>query len=248
MRTFGSRLEVGSSATKEELGVLYSEEKQYKFQVPRSQDTQPVSPPVVSLHDFLISQPARKRERMRLALELSYAILQYYSTGWINASWTWRDFSVAKTEGQDPAESQLFVTTKFYSALRSSNAAPMASSSFPSEIWTLVGEPILTRLGFALIELAMGKSLSNLRDNSMGQVSMDPDTLDYLTARNILNTGKLVDEQGSTYEAVVRACLDHQFYCQTAYKRLDSRQSSFFQDVEECVIAPLHSMWIEMWG
>jgi hypothetical protein len=248
VRTLSNRIDVGSTMTEEELGILYSDQKRYKLHAPRSQTTQSdTSPTVVSLHDFLSDQSARKRERMRLALELSYVILQYYSTGWINTSWTWRDFSVTRTEGQDPAQSQLFVTTKFYSVLKSSNAVHPTSSAFASEMWTLIGEPILTRLGFALIELAMGERLSRLRDNNMDHDSIDPDTLDYFTARNILETGKLVDEQGSAYEAVVRACLDHQFYCQTTYKRLDSRQSSFYQDVEECVIAPLYSMWIEMW-
>jgi hypothetical protein len=245
VRAFGNAIDVGEEVTEEELGILCSEQKWFRIHAPRSQGTQSELPPaVITLHEFLNDQPARKRERMRLALELSYAILQYYSTGWINTSWTWRDFSVTRTEGQDPAESQLFVTTKFYSVLRTSNTVPTSTSS---PMWTLIGEPILTRLGFALIELALGKGLSEFRDNDADD-SMDPDTLDYLTARKILESENLMAEQGSNYEAVVRACLDHQFYCQTKYKRLDSRQTSFHQDVEECVIAPLHSMWIETWG
>lgn len=244
VRTFGSAVDINMGIADDELSILCSEQKRYRVQAPPPSDVQHDSQARVSLHEFLDKEATDRRERMRLALQLSFAILQYYSTGWINTSWTWRDFSVSRIKGEDSEDSQLFVTTKFYSILRPPNAAPTK----PSFLWTAIREPILTRLGFALIELALGKRLAELRAENDPLGSMDPDTVDYLTARHILEGGILSADHGTEYEAVVRACLDHQFLRHTQYKCLDSRQKSFHQDVEECVITPLHSLWVSLWG
>lgn len=245
VKASGSKVDVNASSTAvDDLSILCSEQKKFRIQVPPHGDSQQDSGPRVPLDDFLDKNHTAKRERMRLALHLSFAILQYYSTGWINTSWTWRDFSVSRVEGDDSEDTQLFVTTKFYSVLNSPHATPTKTQS----IWTIIREPILTRLGFALIELALGKRMAELRDKNADHESMDPDTVDYLTARKILETQVLRAEQGNEYEAVVRACINHEFFCRTQYKCLDSRGKSFHQDVEECVITPLHSLWVSLWG
>ncbi len=154
---------------------------------------------------------------------------------------------MAKSANAKPDESHLFVTQKFYSASSSSVTRKLNSSTLLTGIWFGIGEPILTRLGYALIELALCKRLSDLRDKSLGD-NMDPDLADYFTAMNILKSGIIGHEEGKGYETVVRVCLEHQFIGRSGKKTLDSRDPSFHKDVEECVIAPLHCMWTENWG
>lgn len=126
-----------------------------------------VSEPLMSLDDYL-SPPADKakvsrRERMNLALSLSLAILQFYKTPWIDMWWTWKNFCVLKGD-----KSQIFVTKRFYSSHSSLSlkTKTVAHSPSTSAFWELVGEPVLTRLGFALVELALEKRLSELRKKS----------------------------------------------------------------------------------
>jgi hypothetical protein len=77
----------------------------------------------------------------------------------------------------------------------------------------------------------------------------DPDAQDYWTAIRLLNTGRIMREEGEGYENVVRACIEHQFRDpHYTMKYLDSRSSTFHADVEACVLKPLHCMWKEPWG
>lgn len=244
LRRLGNGIDDGSPVEADEPVFICPDQRRYKLHTPGSSSTSPdINGTFVSLHDFLNNQVSRRRERMKLALKLSSAILQHYSTGWISNMWTWRDFSISEAEGQDPAKPQLFITARFYSAHKLSNTEPTTGI-----MWTSIGEPILTRLGFALIELAMEKRLSEMRDSAWNCTPMDPDTIDFFTARRILESGVLRDEHGIRYEAVVKTCLNHEFYSKTTSKRLNSRNSSFYQDFEEGVITPLYHYLVETWG
>ena len=81
---------------------------------------------------------------------------------------------------------QVFVTGRFYSTQRalSPTANKSAHSAATSLFWSCFGEPILTRLGFALIELALGKRLSQLRPLNVDP-NGDQDMLDFMTARQV---------------------------------------------------------------
>jgi hypothetical protein len=240
--------QLDSEITEEGLGILRSDEKKYKIEAPLETTEPHPSQVTVSLEDLTGAQSTlSRRDRISLALRLSYAILQYYSTGWIDTSWTWKDFSVAQAEGRRHDESPLFVTQKFYSTSTKSATSDATNTAQAAGIWACIGEPILTRLGFALIELALGKRLTDLRDGNTDQ-GMHPDMADFFTARNILKSGQVRREEGRAYEDVVRACLEHQFLCRSEIRSLDSRNTSFHNDVEQSIIAPLHSMWTETWG
>lgn len=222
-----------------ELGVLQSEKKKYKLQSPGTSGLE--TRDTVSLDELTSSDKSclPRGDRISLAVRLTYAIIQYYSTGWIDSEWTWKDFSIAGNDYKYSDLSQLFVAQKFYSA--SGKASKPASWVG----WESIGEPKLTRLGFALIELALGKRLSELRDATIDP-NMDPDAQDYFTALRLLNTGRIVREESEGYENVVRACLEHQFRDpHYTMKYLDSRNSTFHKDVEQCILKPLHCMWKE---
>lgn len=224
------------------LGILELREKQYELHMPVCSQGIPSYQDMVCLehhlagHRFMLS----RKERMDLALRLSYAILQFYSTPWIEACWTWGDFCIDKQN-----DSQLFVTRKFYS--RSRDLRSEKVDSLTSGALAVFGEPILIKLGFALIELAMGKRLEELRsDNQLTNV--DPDMLDFDTAKKLVASGQIMRAESRAYQGVVNACLFHQFICCSKLARIDSSRPTFQEDVEQCILEPLHSMWRTSWG
>jgi hypothetical protein len=225
-----------------EMGILQSEKKKYRLQGPGLQSQEMKD--TMSLDELTNSEKMAlpRGDRISLAVRLAYAIIQYYSTGWIDPDWTWKNFSVSGNEYKYSDVSQLFVAQKFYSSSGKASKQPTWVG------WESVGEPRLTRLGFGLIELAMGKRLSEMRDTTIDPKS-DPDAQDYFTAMRLLNTGRILREEGEGYDNVVRACIEHQFRDpQYTMRCLDSRDDSFHQDVEQCVLKPLHCMWKEPWG
>jgi len=186
------------------------------------------------------------RTRMDLALNLSLAILQYYSTPWIDDWWTWKDFCMLKDDSR-----QVFVTGKFYSTQRPSSptataAKKLTHTATASQFWECFGEPVLTRLGFALIELAMGRRLSQLRPANMDP-SMDQDMLDTFTAKSLLADGSVFQEAGQLYTDAVQACLSHQVTMDSGTRSLDSRHPDFQQDLERFVVGPIKDYHKATW-
>lgn len=243
------------------MGVLRSKRgrKAYKLQRLRSPETLS-SGDIVSLEDLFASNQTRltRKDRMGLALRLSHAVLRFYFTPWINESWSWRDFSMSRTEkSQD--DCQLFVSHDFYSiaqpstgtestVLQSRAEAKSHTSAISSFLATCIGEPILTRLGFALTELVMGKRLAELRTEAEQQIQ-DTEMRDFTTAKRILDSGFIGDEESEQYEDVVKVCLMHEFRSQFLdLRRLSSRESSFREDAEQVIIAPLQEAWTKAWA
>lgn len=231
---FVRTLDQHNNVSKTRLGILRLEEKWYELQAPRK-----LSQNIECLDNLLTNQPCllSRRERITLALRLSYAILQFYFTPWIEACWTWRDLCMDRQN-----DLELFVIRKFYSSCR--GIVPSDSSPAVSEFWNVRGEPILTKLGFALIELALGKRLAQLRSENQFNTK-DPDLLDFRTAQDVVEKGLIMQGESRGYENVVRACLYH---CTSDQKTIDSRRESFHENVERCIIAPLHTMWTASWG
>jgi hypothetical protein len=183
---------------------------------------------------------------MDLALNLSLAILQLYTTPWIDMWWTWKDFCVLKGD-----KSQIFVTKKFYSVHNplSIKARPNHSAS-TSEFWDMYGEPVLTRLGFALVELAVGQRLSELRRKDQLDGN-DEDMLDLMTAKRLVKEGKVFAEAGHRYNEAVNVCLTHQAFDGTGWMGLNSSDPrtrfKFQAGVEKFVVAPIRDNFHDTW-
>ncbi|MCJ1381136.1 hypothetical protein MMC17_004245 [Xylographa soralifera] len=239
LKSLGSSAHISNTSP----GILRLAEKQYQLRVPLSVQDFEVSPNIVCLDDLLTSQrfPLSRQERINLALRLSYAILEFYSTPWIETCWTWKDFSIDKHNN-----AQLFVTQKFYSS-RSRTLSSCGQGSISSAVWAIHGEPILTRLGFALIELAMGRRLSELRQKDQYS-NYDTDTRDFLTAQYLIDSGRIRQEESRDYEDVVKTCLNHEYLRMSDLIRLDSKSPTFQDNVEQYVIAPLHKIWTINFG
>jgi hypothetical protein len=178
---------------------------------------------------------------MNLALSLSFAILQFYTTPWINMWWTWKDFCVLKGD-----RSQIFVTKKFYSVRnpQNINKTGINHSASSSTFWDLIGEPVLTRLGFALVELALGLRLSELRRKDQLD-GADEDMVDLLTAKRLVEEDRVYQEAGHYYNEVVKACLTHQIVSGTGitcFSSSDPKSSANFQvDFEKFIVAPIRA-------
>jgi hypothetical protein len=144
---------------------------------------------------------------------------------------------------------QVFVTGKFYSTqrLNTSTAKKLAHSASASLFWSCFGEPILTRLGFALIELALGKRLSQLRPPNVDP-NGDQDMLDTITAKQVLKDGTVLEEAGQCYHDAVNACLAHRVIVPSGPKTLDSEDPNFRQDLERFVVGPIRDFHIATWG
>ncbi len=202
---------------------------------------------VVCLDDYLVPYETwelTRQKRMDLALSLSLAILQFYSTPWIDDWWTWKDFCMLKDDNK-----QVYVTGKFYSTQKPSSptAKKLAHPPSTSMFWSCFGEPILTRLGFALIELALGKRLSQLRPSDVDPTG-DQDMVDTFTAKRRLEDGSVLQEAGQCYHDAVQACLSHRVMMPSGPRVLDSTHPNFQQDLERFVVGPIRDFHIATWG
>lgn len=121
-----------------------------------------------------------------------------------------------------------------------------------NNLWSWYDEPILTKLGFALIELAFCRKLSEIGNNKLrqGVDDKDSDLLNLQTATEILDSGRLAREESPVYEDVVRACIKHQYPGDSSSgpKGLDSKDASFFDRAEESIIGPLSAEFAKIWG
>jgi hypothetical protein len=190
----------------------------------------------VSLDDYLplyqeweISQ----KERMDLASSLSLIILLLYSTPWIDMWWTWKDLCTLRDD-----KSQIFITRNFYSASLKPLKRTTSHSDLTSTFWAIYGEPILTRLGIALVELALGKRLPEFRQPNLDQ-NVDLNILDLQTAIRLVDSGCVLREAGPSYNDAVQACLMHRVILPSGVIVLNSKNSHFQQDLERFVVAPI---------
>ena len=242
--------------TQRVLGIIGRDKKTYNMCINEKSATS--SRDLVSLEELLSAHSERRllrRERMVLALRLSAVVLQFYRTPWIDDAWSWKNFAVPLLdEDDDSLISHLLVQSMFYSAAGTSPALQQTQSCR-----SLIShqEPILTRLGFALTELAMDCTLEEMRKRELkqkqatitDQSGIDEDTLKLLTCFRLLDSGMIARAESYGYEAVVSACLKHQYRDQykAGVKGLDSGDQSFFDNVEEAIITPLYRACSTAW-
>ncbi len=238
---FTRSLDPGDCKPGRQVCVLRLKEKQYSLQPPTT--LQGVPQNVEYLDQLLDDQHflVSRKERICLALSLSHAVLSFYATPWIESCWTWNDFCIDRKD-----EGQLFAGRKFYSS-QNKSLIPASQRPLTSDFWAIRGEPTLTRLGFALIELALGRRLVELRSQYHSQ-NADPDALDFLTAKSLVDSGWIMRAESQAYEDVVMACLKHQFISNSEVIGLDSSRSNFQENAERSIISPLHTIVMASWG
>ncbi len=247
VKAYGGANKQGSEGSMGTLCSRKNRNRRYELQVATTIDPR-ASQAIVSLEDLFASSQTKpsRQNRYRLALRLSHAVLRFHSTPWISRKWTWSDFSITEPEDSRQDEPHLFVTHQFYSSL---NRPPTSKSKVEPKdaFYTIVaGEPILTRLGFALIELAFGKRLAELRtDADDWSWAADSDLKDFQTACRILESGAIREEEGQLYKDVITACVRHEFRSGFTMRCLKSSETSFWKDVEQVILAPLQKLLMD---
>jgi hypothetical protein len=237
---------MASSTQNSCLGVLGAKEKKYTLCITSVDSDTSTTHGIVCLNDCLApftTWNLSRRTRMDLALSLSIAILQFYSTPWIDMWWTWKDFYMLKDE-----KSHVFINRKFYSIQNPHNVKARQPSRSQLAFWEIYQEPQLTRLGFALIELALGKRLVELRSQfSDDDQNLGEDALDVQTAMQIVERGFVLMEAGQIYNDVVQVCLRHQVITPSEIRVLSSEHKNFQQDLAQFVVRPLLDFHMVSW-
>jgi len=193
------------------------------------------------------------KHRRELALRLSSALMRLRNTPWVDGSWTWNDVWVTVTQSHGATNgdirdlSILFIPRDFYSNVQASDGASVVTAVNPDPMREIIGdEPVLTRLGFALIELALGKHIEDMwADYEVPDVPSDKELNNMLAAKRLLKTTRIGDEAGKQYEGVVQACIHQTYYdLQTGRNiRLLLKHDSFPQLAQEAIISPLFDVY-----
>ena len=111
------------------------------------------------------------------------------------------------------------------------------------------GEPALTRLGFALIELAFGKRLASMQ-GQFQSIGGDPYYRDLAIAAALMNSGHILHEEGLRYHQAVMTCLKQDVQTQDGYgkKSLSFKDPIFHQDAANAILKPLVGLWADFGG
>jgi hypothetical protein len=231
-------------------GVLWRGGKRYTVS-PRRIDALR-APTVMSMDECLSSYNGgglTRRTRLDLALSLASAIERFHPTSWIDVAWTWRNFSMMREDQTH----RLCITRRFWSL-----DVPKPNTAVPtSKFWRSLRhkDPILVKLGFALIELAMGKRLSDIRQDRMGHAeSAEPanewmkDLDDWNTANDLVDTNIIQDEINLTYQQIVATCLQCEVIGDSGVRPLKRDSISFGDDLYQFVVNPLREYHANTWG
>ncbi|KAK1850175.1 hypothetical protein CCHR01_07168 [Colletotrichum chrysophilum] len=205
------------------------------------QETRPILP----LQGWMRLQRADLdwKRRIELAVQLSFAVIQLSLTPWIDDSWSWDNWAVATDTISHRSGRPLLFRRPFGSAI-TTNRAQLSTSS----VWSILSpEPILAKLGLCLIELAFGKTISEIRcegagdDEIMDNNEVDSESLDLITAKELFDSQRIRNQFGEPFENAVKACIHQQFRAEKNGDiiELDSRDPSFLQNAVDSIISPL---------
>ncbi|KAK0616199.1 hypothetical protein B0T14DRAFT_522696 [Immersiella caudata] len=223
------------------------------------------SPTIKSFDELRRDSSLSTKYKLELAIRLSLAVLQLSNMPWVSESWTWNDVCVTEMEASIPrnekasksdsrdgahekAESSvLFILHKrIYSVtyyLNSETASPIVVV-VPRAVNIIDEEPAMTKLAFALIELALGRSIKELKEEYGLHEMPEDDTTNIYTAFQLLRDGKIREEAGREYEMVVDVCLKRRFVdSRGVLSCLGSDCESFLSRFRESIVRPLYLMW-----
>lgn len=206
---------------------------------------------ITTLEDIFTSTQCKlaRRVRIELAVRLTTAVLQLCLTPWITSSWSWGDFSMTRLQGRQLDDLTLFVTHQFYSQYRGRSMSANSDRSESGHLRLTPGEPALTRLGFALIELAFGKRLASM-EGQFQNIGGDPYYRDLAIAATLMSSGSILHEEGHQYHQAVLTCLKQEVQTQDGYskKSLSFKDPIFQQDAANAILKPLVALWADYGG
>ncbi|KAK4201004.1 hypothetical protein QBC40DRAFT_296073 [Triangularia verruculosa] len=195
------------------------------------------------------------RDRWELALRLCLAIVRLCETPWVNESWTW-DVCVGQippnsNDMSDRAHDDVMkfpvIFREVYSAGYQTDSESIQTAVAPMQCAELLqdDEPVLTKLGLALIELALQKSMEDLRSELGSPESTAPQSvIDRCMAIKLLKTGKIQREASAAYADAVNVCIQRKFLDTDGNpSQLVSTHSTFLRRFNDTVLMPLFEVW-----
>ncbi|KAH8890591.1 hypothetical protein GQ53DRAFT_650168 [Thozetella sp. PMI_491] len=162
--------------------------------------------PMLSLRDLLESlednpiSPFPYLDRLRLAVILSYSVLQLHSTPWLPNMLTSRDIFFAKHDGYPIFESPFILKDP----QRDLGPSPPPKTPF-------MRNPALLSLGVLLVELIQGKTVDALRTPHERDMESTSSSLlvDFVTVQRLLPR---IQMASSNYGTAVMQCTDGDFH------------------------------------
>ncbi|KAK0663013.1 hypothetical protein QBC41DRAFT_26787 [Cercophora samala] len=200
----------------------------------------------------------RAKDRREMALRLCLAILQLCDTPWMSEAWTWNIcVSQVAGEGHEGSSNDKMVRypvifREMYSMAYKADSASIQTAVAPSLFadWCPDEEPVLTKLGLALIELALGKSIEDMKktehwpEDTQHYSEILGDQADRVMAKRLLQTDRIRNKATMAYENAVRVCINREFVDKDGNpSRLVSKHSTFLERFRDTVLLPLLEVW-----
>ncbi|KAK4166347.1 hypothetical protein QBC43DRAFT_16486 [Cladorrhinum sp. PSN259] len=201
------------------------------------------------------------KDRSELALKLSVIIAQLCQTPWVDEPWTWTDVCVQNQTPLPTDAFSVFTTTpsvkfpiiyilrEFYSSAATTGTKTINESPVTSQqrLRQLVDrEPVLTKLGLALIELIVGESINDIKAKYPEMQEVDDDHLaNYFTAKILVEKQTIRGRATIMYENVVKACIERLYRDREGRMQILPRSGdgSFVSCFEEAVVKPLERVY-----
>ncbi|KAK0711892.1 hypothetical protein B0H67DRAFT_302600 [Lasiosphaeris hirsuta] len=183
-------------------------------------------------------------KRMTLAFRLSSAVLQFIGTPWADEAFKSNDWVVATDSVQNDEPPNLFILRNLHTNRDLAKATPLTESN-----WRIASrEPTLVKLGLALVELALGRTLSDIRKEEPGFLNRketenyDPELLDLFTARKLLSLRYIAQTVSPDFQDVVSACITQQYRDRrdAKIKELDTSDVFFLEYATVAILMPLY--------
>ncbi|KAH8649069.1 hypothetical protein BX600DRAFT_109902 [Xylariales sp. PMI_506] len=185
-----------------------------------------------------------RRLRMILASRLAFAVILL---------WTSRPLQSWQKSGRWLAyfdETQRLPYSTFFLSPPDGDKPGSDAWSEQSPDWfSLVNkEPVLARLGLRLIELVMGQTLAELRQEHFkasadgDDEESDSELLDLLTAKKLLAYHRIRHEVSRAFEGVVAACIEQQYreFKSGDIKELSFEDPLFLKNATAAILLPLY--------
>jgi len=88
----------------------------------------------------------------------------------------------------------------------------------------------------------------SLNTNGLANLQKQSAVVNLITAKQLVEDGRVLDEAGQCYHDAVQACLTHQIITDTEVKGLSSKHVNFQSDLEKFVVAPIRDSYAASWG
>lgn len=241
---------------------IANNDRMYRMKVTKI-DASDAKPPSIKYFAELIQSGngLSTKDRLELALRLSLAIVQLCKTPWVSESWTWNDVCVSQAAVEDGKDHEdnaqkkgnnyikfpgIFILREIYSVTYEGHrASELTAVNVPRIMADVLDEePVLTKLGLALIELAIGKSIQEMKEEYGLDATVEDEFANICLARMLLKNGKICNEASAVYESVVKVCIGRRYIDMEGQPRsLLSQHESFLSSFREAIILPLFEVW-----